>query len=68
MSELSTSAAPKGLSVDKDSALSIHFDWHTLLPLASVASRYCILHVGCVNVPYQGSTVVHLVQLLGIKE
>ncbi|MDR1398730.1 MAG: hypothetical protein LBJ41_02240 [Treponema sp.] len=37
MSELSISAAPKGLSVDKDLALSIHFDWRTLLPLASVA-------------------------------
>ncbi|MDR0635557.1 MAG: hypothetical protein LBF87_00590 [Treponema sp.] len=37
MSELSISAAPKGLSVDKDLTLSIHFDWRTLIPLASVA-------------------------------
>ncbi|MDR2537247.1 MAG: ABC transporter permease subunit [Treponema sp.] len=36
MSELSISTAPKNLSVDKDSALSIHFDWRTLIPLASV--------------------------------
>ncbi|MDR2419093.1 MAG: ABC transporter permease subunit [Treponema sp.] len=37
MSELSISVAPKGLSVDKVSSLSIHFDWRTLIPLASVA-------------------------------
>ena len=43
MSELSISAAPKGLSVDKDLALSIHFDWRTLIPLASVAFTQ-ILH------------------------
>jgi NitT/TauT family transport system permease protein len=35
---------PKGMSVDKDSALSIHFDWRTLIPLASVAFTQ-VLHI-----------------------
>ena len=37
MSELSISAASNGLSIRKDSTLSIHFDWRTLIPLVSVA-------------------------------
>ena len=37
MSELSISATSNGLSIRKDSTLSVHFDWRTLIPFVSVA-------------------------------
>jgi NitT/TauT family transport system permease protein len=44
MSELSISVAPKGLSVEKASTLSIGFDWRTLIPLGALGLVLLLHH------------------------